>query len=276
MRFALYCTLLTIVPSLASAQSLDDALAHYREGRLEQAVEALDAVRRSAVEQPRTLITAHVYLGVLHATMGDEPLARRDFSVALALDPELEAPSELSPALREVFDEVRGSTEPVAVHVEPDAEPTAGEAVRLRVAVRNVPAHAAAALRVRAVPDDGEAWITRVEQLEGDVEIPASAWSGGARLRVVVEALTPHGGVLARSETPIAGGLPAVTVAAAGATAPLDDAASDDGGGSVVEEAWFWIVIGVLVAGGVAAAVLIPTVGVQREYDLQPPVIVRM
>lgn len=274
MRLAIYCTLLSIVPSLASAQTLDDALAHYREGRLEQAVDALDAVRRSAVEQPRTLVTAHLYLGVLHATMGDEPLARRDFSVALALDPRLEAPSELSPTLRAVFDEVRGTTEAVVVDVTPDGEPTVGAAVPLSVAVRYVPAHAAAAIRVRAMPEEGEAWITRVEGLEGQVEVPASAWGGGTRLRIVVEALTPHGGVLARSETPLTGGLPAVAAASA---VPAPSAPGDDeGGGSVVEEAWFWIVIGVLVAGGVAAAILIPTVGVQREYDLQPPVIVRM
>jgi len=273
LRVAGCGALLWCVALPASAQTLDEALAHYREGRLEEAVDALDGVRRSAAAEPRTLITAHLYLGVLHATMGDEPLARRDFAVALALDPELEAPSELSPALREVFDAVRGETAPAEIAVEPEGEPTAGAPVSLAVAVRNVPAHAAAAIRVRAEPEDGEAWITRVEGLEGEVEVPASAWSGGARLRLVVEALSPHGGVLARSETPLRGGLPAVA-AAGGPAAPIEE--GDDGGGSVVEEAWFWILIGVLVAGGVAAAVLIPTVGVQREYDLQAPVIVRM
>ena len=67
-----------------------------------------------------------------------------------------------------------------------------------------------------------------------------------------------------------------MTAAAPGATVPLEQDRDDEGGGSVVEEAWFWILIGVVVAGGVAAAILIPTVGVQQEFDLQAPVIVTM
>ncbi|AKF08594.1 hypothetical protein [Sandaracinus amylolyticus] len=40
---------------------------------------------------------------------------------------------------------------------------------------------------------------------------------------------------------------------------PLDGTERDGGGGSVAEEPWFWVIIGVLVAGGVAAGVIVAT-----------------
>ncbi len=267
-----------LVAASASAQSVEDALAHYRGGRIEEALTAFEHVRESAVTEPAPLITAHVYLGVIHATMGDEPLARRDFAVALALDPELVAPSELSPSLRRVFDEVRASARRLEVAIEAPEDPVAGSAIALRVVARNAPAHVVAALRVRVVPAEGEPWVTRAEGADARVTVPASAWGGGAQVQITAEALTTHGGVLASSARSLGGRLPEVAEAIAGsAEDPLaGGATTSGGGGSVAEEAWFWILIGVIVAGGVAAAILIPTVGTQDVYDLGPPEIVRM
>ncbi|MCB9596804.1 MAG: hypothetical protein H6719_29040 [Sandaracinaceae bacterium] len=268
--------LLLACPCMASAQSVDDALAHYRAGRIEEALAAFEQVRQSATDDPAALVTTHVYLGVIHAAMGDEPLARRDFAVALALDPSLSPPSELGPAQQRIFEDVRQSTRALTVSVEAPDAPVAGEPVALRASAQNVPAHIVAALRVRATPEDGEAWVTRVEGTEAAVTVPASAWSGGTRLSLLVEALTTHGGVLARGQQPLVARLPDVVAAAAVDTADPAVATTDEGGGSVAEEAWFWILIGALVAGGVAAAILIPTVGTQDVYDLGAPTIVRM
>lgn len=256
---------------MASAQNLQTALDHFGEGRLDEALTELTALRESAVEEPATLVTAHVYLGVIHATMGDEPLARRDFSVALAIDPQLIAPSELSPSLRRIFDEVRGQTEPLSVEIEAP-EAVAGAAFGLVVQVEHAP-HLFRAVRVRAVPEDGDAWVGRLENRATELQVPATAWNGGARLSIVVEVLTPYGGVLARETRSVEGSLPGVAAAVgtAGASPLHSDTPTDSGGGSVVEEAWFWILIGTVVAGGVAAAILIPTVGTQTVYQLEAP-----
>lgn len=268
--------LAALAPASAAAQTVDDALAHYRAGRLEASLAAFEQVRESAAPEPATLTTAYLYLGVIHATMGDEPLARRDFAVALALDPTLAAPSELSPSLRRIFDDVRASTRPLDVAIEPPEAPVAGQPVALRVIARDVPAHAVAALRVRAEPTEGEPWVTRAEGTEAEVTVPASAWSGGASLRLVAEALTAHGGVLATTAVTLTGQLPTVAAPAAAADPLSGGEAPAASGGSVVEEAWFWILVGAVVAGGVAAAILIPTVGTQDVYDLGTPTIVRM
>ena len=52
-----------------------------------------------------------------------------------------------------------------------------------------------------------------------------------------------------------------VAIAASGEGGmPLEGGDRDQGGGgNVAEEAWFWVIIGVLVAGGVTAGVIVAT-----------------
>lgn len=65
------------------------------------------------------------------------------------------------------------------------------------------------------------------------------------QLRIPAEVLDPRGVAIAASE--------------GGDGMPVDGERDGGGGGSVVEEPWFWIVIGVLVAGGVTAGVVVGT-----------------
>jgi hypothetical protein len=56
---------------------------------------------------------------------------------------------------------------------------------------------------------------------------------------------------------------------ALGEEAPADTEREDEDGGSVFESPWLWIVVGVLVAGGVTAGVLVATA--EERWAVGPP-----
>jgi hypothetical protein len=265
---------LSAAPAGAQNAPLAEALDAYRGGRLDVALERFEAAVRSAGNGPEELAAIHLHLGILRATIGETDVARREFELALAIRPELEAPSELGPEPRALFERIRADRagRPLRVEVAPVGAARSDAETRIRVAVRDAPADAVPSIGVTAAPANAppswRPWSERGPGPEAELVVPAQAWGGGAGLTIMVHALDPWGGTVAHEilDLEAAGEHGA---AGDGTGSPPDD--DDDGeGGGFFSTAWPWIGL-LVIAGGATAAILVLTAS--DEYVAGPPVV---
>lgn len=113
-------------------------------------------------------------------------------------------------------------------------------------------------------PRDGGVWTARIpvigssdRALDVAYHIVALAPSGAELGRVGSEAEPLQ--LRIPAEVPDPSAVAAASLAGDRAGTTMATGSPDQGGGSVVEEAWFWVVIGLVVAGGVTAGVVVAT-----------------
>ena len=239
---------LFVSTSIARAQDLETGLAQYREGRLRDALATLELAVAAPLDDRAALSTAHLHLGILRASLGDEARARTDFAMACALTPGLAAPAELRPALRRVFDESCATASALRM----DARASdAGLVVALSGGVPGLVER----LRVRA----GDEVLAEVDAASEQT----IALADRSRA-VLLEALASGGTVVARAE--LAAPTPTPEPVAASLGAPLPEptrtevaevalAPTPEPSRGPDVEPWIWVVLGIAVAGGIAGGV---------------------
>lgn len=223
-------------------------MALYREGRVTEAIDALSRWVQSPLDEPAELARGYLQLGALHAATGDASSAERDFAVALAIDPELEAPAELGPSLRGAFDRARASASAMTLQVR---TAVSEHATTLQLELAHAPPGLVVAFRAR-VEAGAEPFVARAEgDARVEVVLPRAAFAGAPQASVVVEALTLQGASALRVRSTVAAPatLSAEQVAEESLAAALADPAPLEPARGVEEEPWLWILVGVVVAG---------------------------
>lgn len=251
----------------AEGSGLRAALSAYDHGELDQALAAFDAALRSGQNGPEDLVTIHVHLGVLRGAGGDVEAARRSFEIALALNPSLPTPSEAGGQLRALFEDLRAARAGRGLSVE--LRPVPGGGARVEAAAVNAPPGLVAGLRLRATsgPQAQNAWARELD-VPGPsiVMVPDEAFGGEPILALGVDALDAHGNRLARALAEVArdegGNEPASASSAPSAVTTAD--AEPQPPAQRRRWAWYqhpalWVVVGLVVAGGVTAGVVVGT-----------------
>ena len=261
-----------VTPARGERAGVEAALEIYDQGELDRALDAFEAALGAGGNRPEDLVTIHVHLGVLRGAGGDTEAARRSFETALALNPMLPAPSELGGQLRSLFEDLRSarSGRVLGVEVRPLSED--GASGRVEAAAVNAPPGLVASLRIEASGARGGAasW-TRTLTGAGPsvVTVPDEAFAGAPLVSLSVAALDAQGNVLARADTELGR---AAATEGPGPSAPPDEAVEapastpDADTATTPRRRWvwyrhpaFWVAIGLVVAGGVTAGVVVGT-----------------
>jgi hypothetical protein len=271
VRAALWLTFLALalLPRPAAAQD-GDALGPIREmvlySRYEEAIAALAEFLEDETLAARPRNEALELLAVAQLANRDGRAAQGTLETLYSRDPthRLSDP-DASPVVQGAFARAREAAPPaVAVridHLPPDAAggvvqaefdlDGAADAVHeLRVSYRD---GSDGSFQRTSVTPTGRVASVRVPRLRAEAH----------RIEYYAEALAPSGAVLATLGTTVeplelalpsaAGGSSTVLVGSAGASGDADT----DEGGSVFGEWWLWTLVGVVVAGGVAAYLLL-------------------
>lgn len=252
-------TLTLAVALLASTAEAQNPLIargqeEYAELRFEEALQTLSAALVRAGNSRAQQATIYRLLAFTYLALGREEEAAGAYRYMLPIDPEFVPGEDVAPRTREFFGEVReqweaegrpgsGPPPPVAIQHRSPAEAVRGEAVELTAEVED-PAERVAQLvlayrqgteavfeRLGATPRGGSYTAT----IPGDAVAPPL-------VEYYFEALDQQGLPLA---------------ARGDVAAPLRIAVPAPGGGNVLEEWWFWTIIGVVVAGGIVASIVI-------------------
>lgn len=254
-RLAVVLALACSAPASAQAP-LERADRAYDEGRLADAGLAYDEALATGALDPAALVHVHARLGVLTAMGGQETHAERHFALALALDPALDAPTELDPTLRARFEALREERDGrrLAVRLEDDGE--------LRtVTVTDAPPRAVRHVVVRGAQGYEQRFEWTGEPLR--IDAPEEV------LPLEALALDPHGNRLARAGARL-GPVPLPPAVAVTESPTSGPAPGENNGRSWFETPWLWIVVGLAVVG-VGVAVGLSASG--ERYVLQAPVI---
>jgi tetratricopeptide (TPR) repeat protein len=251
---------------------LPNALEAYRAGQLDVALERFGEALRAPGNGPAELAQIHLHLGILRTSLGDLPAARRAFEVALALDPDLEAPRELAPASRAAFEEVRAASagERLVVEVRATGEASRSRQTPLSVAAARAPAGLVARIDIEAGPEGGPvSWTTSVSGPgPAAVELPPAAWADAASLRLNAAARDEHGGLLASASTVLAAPARAPVVTAQIVPRPRRTARRE---GNLLTSAWFWTGVGAVVTGVVVTGMVLAAS--EERYEVGAPTV---
>lgn len=172
--------------SIGQAQTLDESLALFQRGELEQALESFEALRLTGQNGPADVARIERHLGILYAAVGRDAEASRAFERSLSISPEQPIPQEIGPEQQSFFATVQRSRE--------------GRAVSIAV-------ESLSAGRYRASATDApEGWIARVvaevggDERTGDESVEfspePSAWLDD-RVDVRLRALDEFGNTVA-------------------------------------------------------------------------------
>jgi len=295
-------------PAIAFAQgspSLTEADRIYDTGDIDGALEAYETALQISGNEVDEVLHIHRRLGLLRAATGNTAQARTHFAIAIAINPEASAPSELSPENRVIWDEMRSQQRPIALELRcPEANE--GAHARLEVAVSNTPAGAVRSLRIFVGTATDIRWETRVSGVgPHSVLMPPSIWDGAQAVTVRLQALDPHGGVIAQTQSPFTlRPTPAVELGDNDATeaapdetepsvesplptgseepdpnlftAPPPVEEDEDERSSIWASPWLWAITGVVIAGATTTAVVLGSSTVPRygaptiEYGAAP------
>ena len=252
---------------------VEDAMAAYREGRLDQALARFQQALETGNQDPDMVVEIHLHIGIVRAAQGEQREAEAAFEAALALRPELDAPEELSPVHRQAFDRAQAARagRRLRIQATPPAQVSRLGDTAVRIAVEDAPA--AVAINLVAVVESGDGGPALRRILgpgPATLTVPSDAWGTSRRLSVTIDAEDRHGNVLISATLALRDG--------AGAGAAADDGAGIGGpitGGAVDGEddglPWLWIGIGALVAAGALTGVLLATA--EDRYVVGAPMV---
>jgi hypothetical protein len=110
-RVVLFTLLLTLSSAYAGPKSAEvlteEAIASYLGGHFEKSIKLLDQAQRATSEE-KLLTKIHLYRGLCHGVLGNNPSAQKAFKQALVLDPTLALdPTETKEALLALFGRAR-------------------------------------------------------------------------------------------------------------------------------------------------------------------------
>lgn len=280
--------LLGLARPAAAQEPLADARAAYDAGDLEEASGLYEQARVAGGLEPEQLAEVELRLGVIARASSDPDGMRLHFERALALDPALEAPSELPPRGRRALEALRALQHgTIGAATDLPELPETGP-VDVHAAVTNAPEGMVTELRFTL----GE-WSEIVPVTPGTATVPEDRWPTDAA-ELVVDALTPEHNVVARARLEVPGRTPppppppppppepepdltpapppATTVPAEALAPPPSPPPR-----SLLEEPAVWVSLGAVVVGAIVAAVLAATlhdryvVGVPRVETLERP-----
>ena len=158
----------------------------------QQVVETSGATRRDVVE-------AFTYLAVIRSGFGDNEVAERFASFALAVDPTAAPPVSAPPTVRGMFDRLRGTVDPIQVTLaieptNPEEPPTVRSHVRGSVALLD------ATLRLDcATPGQGTIASHSARARTGDTQLVLEALLPGSHARCTATISTAAGTALAEA-----------------------------------------------------------------------------
>lgn len=263
VRGLFFGLLLCLAAPTSRAQSRGDLVARGEklvdDLRFEEALEVLSAALLRAGQDPARRARVYELLGYTYLALGREPEAEAAYRALLALRPDYRPGPELSPRFRRFVEQVRARWEqegrpgvalsPVTLEHRSPPRAERGKPLELQVGVTDPSARVARVVLAWRPGDDLESTFRRVEATRrGDrfeVQVPAD----GVRppfLEYYFEALDAQG----------------LPVAARGdAAAPLRVSVPAPEQGGLLTKWWFWATVGVAVAGGVTAAVLLAEPG---------------
>ena len=259
-RFAIWLLVLAAVcasPRASLAQGnplIARGETEYGELRFQEALQTLSAALVRSGNSRSEQATIYRLLAFTYLALRREEEASGAYRSMLPLDPDFVIGDDIAPRIREFFAGVRerweqdgrpGTGPPLPVEIRHRSPPEAEreQPVELEAEVQD-PAHRVARL-VLAYRQGTDAVFTREDAEPGSGNYTATI-PGGAVLPPLVEYYF---------EALDEGGLP---IAARGdVAAPLRIAVPEPGGINVLEQWWFWTIIGVVVAGGIVAAILI-------------------
>ena len=244
------------LPSVASAQNplIARGQEEYQELLYQEALQTLSAALVRAGNSNAEMATAYRLLAFTYLALQREEEAAGAYRHMLPLEPDFEPGEGVSPRIRSFFADVRAAWEaegrpgsgpppPISIQHRSPAEAVPGEEVTLSAEVED-PASRVARL-VLAYRQGTQRVFTRL-----DTQPAGGSLSATIPGTDVAPPLVEY-----YFEAVDDAGLP---LAARGdVAAPLRIAVPEPGGNEIWEEWWFWTIIGVVVAGGIVASVVI-------------------
>lgn len=251
---------LTVPTALASAQNplIRQGQEQYDELRFEEALQTLSAALVRSGNTPQQYATIYRLLAFTYLALGREEEASGAYQSMLPLDPEHTLGDEVAPRIRGFFQNVRdeweaagrpGVERPVTsqatVEIRHRSPPEAERETEVPLSAEVEDPGGRVSSLVLAYRQGTDAVFTRLDtQLAADGSYHATIPAGDVAPPLVeyyFEALDAQG----------------LPVAARGDVAAPLRIAVPEPGGNVLEEWWFWTIIGVVVAGGIVAAIVI-------------------
>lgn len=233
--------LVLLVPALASAQNtISEAEEAYLNVDFERTLELCQQALGEGNHSPDRVTRIYELMGVAHAANGDEEASRDAYIKMLALDPESQVDTNLSPRLRSPFMEARGHWATRSERLTLDARLVRARA-GLRVLVTD-PLSMGSEVRVltRVAGEMGEMHETRYP-VEDARLVEVDGLPEADQIEYVVQLLDEHGNRIremgTEDEPRIVGRDPATSGGVVGGS---------EGGGGV--PGWVWGVVGGVVA----------------------------
>ncbi|MCB9596382.1 MAG: tetratricopeptide repeat protein [Sandaracinaceae bacterium] len=257
---ALAVSVAVLVPASVEAQNplIRQGQEQYDELRFEEALQTLSAALVRSGNTAQQYATIYRLLAFTYLALGREEEASGAYQSMLPLDPDHTLGDEVAPRTRQFFDNVRtewdaagrpGTASPetpgASVEIRHRSPPEAERETEVPLTANVEDPGSRVSQLVLAYRQGTSAVFTRLDTvLEGDgayhATIPASDVAPPL-VEYYFEALDAQG----------------LPIAARGDVAAPLRIAVPEPGGNVLEEWWFWTIIGVVVAGGIVAAILI-------------------
>ena len=276
---------------------LDRAVELTLQMKYPEALKLANQALKSAASGPGELAKAYEIQGMCLASLGKTKAAVQSFRRLLAIDPGFRFGENISPKIAEPFDqalkEAKDQKQISLAHTALAEEVPAGK-LMLQASLEADPLTMVKKIRMRYRVDGGKKKRkTKRIKGPGKVTMRFSKKLKAKEIRYWFEAINRHGGVLARAGTekepftvkiqppkpPVVAVSPVVKkklepeppALPPVIPPPEKKPPEDDGAGAWYEQWWLWTGVGVLVTGGIVAAVLAADIGEptgQPHYDV--------
>ncbi len=254
LRVAALCVASICVASPASAQSaLADAESAYQDIDFERTRERANAALREGGKSKRQLVRIYELLGISAAASGDAQASRDAYVRMLAIDPEAQVDSDLSPRFREPFMEARGywSSRSDQLDVEVRFDRARGA---LRVLLSDPVGMANQTKLMSRLPGTIE-FAEATRPANDSVRFDVSGAADAGAIEYVLRVEDEYGNtIIERGTEEEPNRVGQLSGAVSSGSGGNNGGGEEDGGGSVLKSPWFWVVTGVVLAGaGVGA-----------------------
>jgi hypothetical protein len=293
-RFWVVLALCALPAAGRAASDLDRAIELTLEMKYPEALKLANQALKSSSSGPEELAKAYEIQGMCLASLGKTKAAVLSFRRLLAIDPGFRFGENISPKIAEPFDqalkESKDQKKISLAHTAPEKE-VAVKKLALKASLEADPLAMVKRIRMRYQVDGGkQKRKTKRIKGTGQVVMKFSRKLKAKEIRYWFEGINRHGGVLARAGTEkepftVKIQLPVVAVSPvvkkklepdppappSPVLPPEKKPPEDDEGGAWYEQWWLWTGVGVLVTGGIVAAVLAADLGEpsgQPNYDV--------